>query len=160
MKTPPTLTSQKILPSLPVCLVSQWYPTLFNPMDSPPWEFSRQKYWSGLPCPPPGNLPDPGIKPGLLHYRQILYHLSRKESLNKYKHRIGFVWNQIKCRGPRAAVEMVPSATVTGHGLHEASGPNTEVRSQKHCPRLEGMTSPPQASCLHLPFLWRCHTGH
>jgi len=25
--------------------------------------FSRQDYWSGLPCPPPGNLPDPGIKP-------------------------------------------------------------------------------------------------
>ena len=24
--------------------------------------FSRQEYWSGLPCPPPGNLPEPGIK--------------------------------------------------------------------------------------------------
>ena len=24
--------------------------------------FSRQKYWSGLPFPPPGDLPDPGIK--------------------------------------------------------------------------------------------------
>ena len=24
--------------------------------------FSRQEYWDGLPCPPPGNLPDPGIK--------------------------------------------------------------------------------------------------
>ena len=23
---------------------------------------SRQEYWSGLPCPPPGDLPDPGIK--------------------------------------------------------------------------------------------------
>ena len=22
-----------------------------------------QEYWSGLPCPPPGDLPDPGIKP-------------------------------------------------------------------------------------------------
>jgi len=28
--------------------------------------FSRQEYWSGLPCPPPGDLPDPGIKPELL----------------------------------------------------------------------------------------------
>ena len=26
-------------------------------------EFSRQEYWSGLPCPPPGELPDPGIEP-------------------------------------------------------------------------------------------------
>jgi len=26
-------------------------------------EFSRQKYWSGFPCPSPGDLIDPGIKP-------------------------------------------------------------------------------------------------
>ena len=25
--------------------------------------FSRQEYWSGLPCPPPGDLPDPGTEP-------------------------------------------------------------------------------------------------
>ena len=25
--------------------------------------FSRHEYWSGLPCCPPGNLPDPGIEP-------------------------------------------------------------------------------------------------
>ena len=25
--------------------------------------FCRQAYWSRLPCPPPGNLPDPGIEP-------------------------------------------------------------------------------------------------
>ena len=25
--------------------------------------FSRQEYWSGLPFPSPGNLPEPGIKP-------------------------------------------------------------------------------------------------
>ena len=24
--------------------------------------FSRQEYWSGLPCPPPGNFPDPEIE--------------------------------------------------------------------------------------------------
>ena len=28
-------------------------------------EFSRQEYWSGLPCPPPGDLPNPGIEPTL-----------------------------------------------------------------------------------------------
>ena len=27
------------------------------------WGFSRQEYWSGLPCPPPGDLPNPGIEP-------------------------------------------------------------------------------------------------
>ena len=25
--------------------------------------FSRQEYWSGLPCPPPGELPNPGNEP-------------------------------------------------------------------------------------------------
>ena len=43
--------------------------TLCDPMDcSPPGSmgFSRQEYWSGLPCPPPGDLPDPGIKPASL----------------------------------------------------------------------------------------------
>ena len=28
--------------------------------------FSRQEYWSGLPCPSPGDLSDPGIKPAFL----------------------------------------------------------------------------------------------
>ena len=29
-------------------------------------EFSREEYWNEFPCPPPGDLPDPGIKPGSL----------------------------------------------------------------------------------------------
>ena len=28
-----------------------------------PWGFPGQEYWSGLPCPPPGVLPDAGIEP-------------------------------------------------------------------------------------------------
>ena len=28
--------------------------------------FSRQEYWSGLPCPPPGDLPEPGVEPASL----------------------------------------------------------------------------------------------
>ena len=86
-------------------------------------EFSRPEYWSGLPCLPPGDLPNPGIEPrspalqadclpsesagkpkntgvgshallqgifptqrlnlGLLHCRQILYHLSHQGSTNQ-----------------------------------------------------------------------------
>ena len=84
------------------------------------WGFFGQEHLSGLPCPPPGELPNPGIEPrsstfqvdslpsespgkpkntgvgslsllqgifptqelnwGLLHCRQILYHLSHQES--------------------------------------------------------------------------------
>ena len=42
-------------------------------------EFSRQEYWSGLPCPPPGELPDPGIEP--VDGQQILYLLSHQDFL-------------------------------------------------------------------------------
>ena len=28
-----------------------------------PWGFSKKEYWSQLPCPPPGDLPNPGIEP-------------------------------------------------------------------------------------------------
>ena len=38
--------------------VAQSCPALCNPK-----EFSRSEYWSGLPFPSPGSLPNPGIKP-------------------------------------------------------------------------------------------------
>ena len=49
-------------------LVTQSCLTLCDPKDcSPsrllcPWGFSRQEYWSELPWPPPGDLPNPGIE--------------------------------------------------------------------------------------------------
>ena len=50
-------------------------------VQSPPsMDFSRQEYWSGLPLPPPGDLPDPGVIPGLLHCRHIPYRLSHQAS--------------------------------------------------------------------------------
>ena len=41
--------------------------------------FSRQEYWSGLPCPPQGIFPTQGLNPGLRHCRRILYQLSYRE---------------------------------------------------------------------------------
>ena len=46
----------------------QLCPTLFDSMNCSQqaflsMRFPRQEYWSGLPCPPPGELPDPGIEP-------------------------------------------------------------------------------------------------
>ena len=34
-----------------------------SPPGSPVHGILQQEYWSGLPCPPPGDLPDPGIEP-------------------------------------------------------------------------------------------------
>ena len=44
-------------------------------------EFSRQEYWSGLPCPSPGIFFTQGSNLGLLHWRQILYCLSHQGTL-------------------------------------------------------------------------------
>ena len=43
------------------CLVAQLCLTLCDPHGQ--WGFSRQEYWSGLPCPPPGDRPNPEIEP-------------------------------------------------------------------------------------------------
>ena len=45
-----------------------------------PWELSRQEYWSGFSCPPPGDLPNPGIEPGSPTLWWILYRLSHQRS--------------------------------------------------------------------------------
>ena len=42
--------------------------------------FPSQEYWSELPFPPPGIFPTQVSNPGLLHCRQILYHLSHQGS--------------------------------------------------------------------------------
>ena len=45
--------------------VSNSFVTLWTVAHQSPlsMEFSRQEYWSGLPFPSPGDLPDPGIEP-------------------------------------------------------------------------------------------------
>ena len=54
-------------------------------------EFSRQEYWSGLPFPPPGDLPDPEIKP-MTHVscigRWVVYH---QHCLGNYN--VGFIFS-------------------------------------------------------------------
>ena len=75
-----------------LCSVTQSCPTLCDPMDySPPGSsvhgILRQKYWSVLPCPPPGDLPNPGMKPAS-HVscigRQILYRCATWEALHNH----------------------------------------------------------------------------
>ena len=75
--------------SLPVnmeVLLAQSCQTLCDPMDcsrqSPLFiGFSRQEYWSRLPCPPPGDIPDPGIEPRSLTLQadSLLFELLGKQ---------------------------------------------------------------------------------
>ena len=84
--------------SLPSCwswqglCCAQSCPTLCDPMDcSPPGSsvhgifFFRQEYWSGLPFPSPGDLPDSGIKPVSLALQTDSLPLSQWCSLRAYK---------------------------------------------------------------------------
>ena len=41
--------------------MTSWTVALQAPL---PVDFFRQEYWSGLPFPPPGDIPDPGNEPG------------------------------------------------------------------------------------------------
>ena len=56
-----SMKSVKILFSRVQFFVIPWITAHQTPLSM---EFSRQEYWSGLPCPSPGDLPDPGIEPG------------------------------------------------------------------------------------------------
>ena len=48
----------------------------------PAMEFSRQEYWSGVPFPSPGDLPDPGIEPGSPALFSSVQSLSRVQLLS------------------------------------------------------------------------------
>ena len=52
----------------------QLFETLWTAVRQAPLSmgFSRQEYWSGLLCPLPGDLPDPGIKPESLKYPALV----------------------------------------------------------------------------------------
>ena len=70
--------------------------------------FSRQEYWSGLPCPPAGNLPSSGIEPVSL----------RSPALTGGFFTIGFTWESEEARkrrlsgDPRLGRENVSSFSV------------------------------------------------
>ena len=50
-----------LVAELHLTLVTPWTVACQAPLSM---GFSRQEYWSGLPFPSPGDLPDPGVKPG------------------------------------------------------------------------------------------------
>ena len=90
-------------------LVVQSCPTLCHPMDcshqSPlSMGFSRQEYWSGLPFPSPGDIPDPGIK--LKSPALQADSLSSEPPRKQVKSEKGFY--TIKSAGPLHHIALVP----------------------------------------------------
>ena len=63
--------------------------------------FSRQEYWSGWPCPPPGDLLNPGIEPKSYVScidRWVLYHLLPPGKPHMYIHTHTHVYTHV-CKG-------------------------------------------------------------
>ena len=62
-----------------------------------PWGFSRQEYWSGLSCPPPGDLPNPGIelRYSTLQVDSLLSEPPGKPIPNKMRYYLSITTNKI-----------------------------------------------------------------
>ena len=72
-----------------VCLVTQLCLTLWPHGLQPtrllcPWGFSRQEYWSMLPCSPPGDLPDPGMEPRSSALQAVSFPTEPLQDWNRY----------------------------------------------------------------------------
>ena len=105
--------------------------------------FSWQGYWSGLPFPSPGDLPNPGIEPGLPHCWQMLYPLSHQEnplpgmiiqplisspntthSLSSVQFGLSVMSNSLQTHGMKHARPPCPSPTP---GIYSNSCPLSQV---------------------------------
>ena len=101
--------------------VTPWTVTCQAPLSM---GFSRQEYWSGLPCPPPGDLPNPGTKPSsyLLLCWRILYH----------QRHLGSPEQGIRCKNIESESRSDVSDSFPPHGLYsswDSLGQNTGVGS-------------------------------
>ena len=83
--------------------------------------FSRQEYWSGLPCPPPGNLPDPEIKPVSSAFQMDSFPVSHQGSpVKSYSGLVAklcsTLWDPMDCSPPSSPWDF-PGKN-TGEGCH------------------------------------------
>ena len=91
-------------------------------------EFPRQEYWSGLPCPSPGDLPNPGIKkPCLLLGRRIPHHWATSST-------------QV------IIYFLLSRSSVPEQGNPARTGPPTSYR-RLHSPRPSRLLLPQSTSC-------------
>ena len=109
--------------------------------------FSRQEYWSGLPCPPLGDLPDSGLLRIKLVNKHKILELGlvfNKQSINVPLHR------SLPCRG-KGACAIQWSYEPGGAGPPKTAGSQRRVLA-KHGPLEEGMVT--HSSILTVTTLW------
>ena len=100
--------------------------------------FSRQEYWSGLPFPSSGDLPDPGIELGLLHCRQILYHLRHQRSPKAQRRAVNHLelCSEVSRSTPPKILSQVSLRQLQSPALQPAQrpGPPAQPRDPAHNP--------------------------
>ena len=135
-----------------LCLVTQYCPTLCDPRDcSPPGPFihgdSPGKNGVGLPCPPPGALPNPALNPGLSHCRQTVYRLSHQEAQVNDNNNNMCVLNCFSCvqilRNPMDC--RLPGSSV--HGILQA-----KILEWVAVPSSRGPSRPRDRTCISRVF--------
>ena len=107
-----------------------------------PWGFSKQKYWSGLPCPPLGDLLHPGIEPRSLSFQADS---SQMEPSGKPKNTFarGSSWprnqTRVSCFAGRFFTSWVTSDCSRNVYLIYSSNPR-KAQSWKSVPNIEGQS--------------------
>ena len=78
-----------------------------------PWGLSRQEYWSGLPCPPPGDLPNPGIEPESLMSSALAGRFFTTSAIwEVFPHFMGGENAAFKTRETTAALQLIKSRKI------------------------------------------------
>ena len=94
-----------------------------------PWGFSRQKYWSVLPCPPPGYLPNLGFEPRSLALGCILYHLSHQGS-PRILEQVDYPFSrETSWRRNRSGISCITGEFFTSWAIRETPNKTEEVLS-------------------------------
>ena len=100
--------------------------------------FSRQEYWNGLPCPPPGDLPDPGMEPTTLTSPALagrFFTTSATWEAHKMNSLLGghamILQTLSPLRRPRAVILQTHTVWIQG-GQSSGSGGNPTIASDGH----------------------------
>ena len=114
--------------------------------------FSRQEYWSGLQCPPLGDLPDPGIKPRLLHLLHCRWILNSQNHLGSLcvcvlvTQSCLTLCDPMDCSPPGSSVHEISQARILERVAISFSRGSSQPRNRTHTSCLAGRfftTEPP-----------------
>ena len=104
--------------------------------------FSRQEYWSRLPCPPPDHLPNPGIELASLLCTALAGSFFTTKPPGKTLNLRGQVWNWDAIAGCSLTVFLAKlcDSTITGRDLHQQfvtmTAAAAAAKSHQSCPTL------------------------